>query len=240
MRSACVKRGGAQAPLDPVALDGVADPLRDREAEAQSGRISLPQSALNRHPLGMETAARGRRDEFCSFRQAPDVFGAWAAHRRTQFRRTGACDRGPGARRSRGDRPWWPCGRESRDGACERACWADRSSSRPRLHRAGGAARVCARHSLICKGAEKRTAPQGAVICRGLWRMPGRKSTRAGRTASIVPSGEGELLRWDVKFNRLSAAVRAVAPPAERAAVPRVGRQAGWRLRTSGRALQGP
>jgi hypothetical protein len=81
MRSSCVKRGGAQAPLDPVTLDGVADPLRNRKAEAQPRRISLPQSALNRHSLAMKTAARSRRDELCSFRQSPDVLGARAAHR---------------------------------------------------------------------------------------------------------------------------------------------------------------
>lgn len=49
--------GGTQAAFDAVALDGVADPLRQREADAHAGDAVVTQAALNRHALAMKTAA---------------------------------------------------------------------------------------------------------------------------------------------------------------------------------------
>jgi hypothetical protein len=98
MDPAGVKRGGAQAALDPVALDGVADPLRYREADPQTGPVPIPHPPLHGHPLGMETAAAGRREENRSGGQPLDRVGAWPAHRR-RFKPTNASGRAPGGRR---------------------------------------------------------------------------------------------------------------------------------------------
>ena len=49
------------------------------------------------------------------------------------IRRSGACGRARGGPRRPCGRPWWPCGRENRDGACARACSVDRSVSRVSL-----------------------------------------------------------------------------------------------------------
>jgi hypothetical protein len=65
--------GSPESALDPVAFGGVADPLRDREAETQAKTGTRAQSSLDRHPLGMKAAARGRRDEVRSFRQTPEA-----------------------------------------------------------------------------------------------------------------------------------------------------------------------
>jgi hypothetical protein len=82
--------GFTQTALDPVALGSMADPLRNGEADAQTGRFVTDRSvaantladgfitktALDRHPLGMETAAGSRRNEVCSFLQALELVHA--------------------------------------------------------------------------------------------------------------------------------------------------------------------
>ena len=69
---AAVGDGVPQPTLDPVALGGVADPLGDRRPTRRPRPIALAQTSLDRHPLRMKAAARGRRDEVRSFRQTPD------------------------------------------------------------------------------------------------------------------------------------------------------------------------
>jgi hypothetical protein len=75
-----------ETPLDPVAFRRMPDPFGDRQAEAQAGHgsagiLAAARAALDRHPLRMEAAARGRRNEIRSFRQAPDRACARVAHR---------------------------------------------------------------------------------------------------------------------------------------------------------------
>ena len=72
-----------ESPLDPIALGGVPDPFGDGQSEAKPA-ICLSETGLHRHPLRMKAAARGRRDEVRSFRQAPDRTCARLAHRAAQ------------------------------------------------------------------------------------------------------------------------------------------------------------
>jgi hypothetical protein len=78
---ACRLHGRPKASFDPVALGRMTDPLRHRKADPETESVRSAQPSLNRHPLRMKAAARGRRDEVRSFRQAPDQACARTAHR---------------------------------------------------------------------------------------------------------------------------------------------------------------
>src|SRR5690606_24306039 len=69
--------GRAEPTLDPVALSRMADPLGNGQADPKAriraaGLRRRAPARLDRHPLRMKAAARGRRDEVGSFGQTPD------------------------------------------------------------------------------------------------------------------------------------------------------------------------
>ena len=172
----------AQPPAHAIALDRGSDLARHREADPRRTvvvAVAPLQHECRRRNLGPAGCGQEIRPllqpDHCDARRVGSGAEPLAA---------AAC---AGLRPPCG-RPWSPCVREIRDGACARACWVDRSASRVLLRLDAGVLADGSPHIAPARCRTAASRPKNA-ICGGRRHFSSPAAYKGGRPCSSMEQG---------------------------------------------------